>query len=136
MPESELYYGGRDWACVDPLHGHAPVQFAESICTRCQKVKPKVFFIGQNRSISWHDPEPNFISQPPHYEASCKECLTDKEIAKMTAPIARFVVQSLYLRVPEAERLLPDAARINAALSFLLGVERPDDGRKKALETL
>jgi len=104
-------------------------------CTRCQQPKARVFFINQSPKLSFAPPDFDALT-PPRYEASCKACLTDREIATMLAPIAKFVVEALYLKVPSEQRLLPEAGRVYAALSCLMGMDYNSDCKQKALEAL
>lgn len=105
-------------------------------CTRCHIHKPgvKVFLLQSNPSISFGNLTGVAVTAAKNYTV-CKECLTDEEIAKMLAPIAKFVIETLYLKVP-AERRVPEIGRVHALLSFLIGVDRPNNGREQALKAL
>ena len=61
-------------------------------CTRCKQLKPQAFLIQPNPVLGWVDVEASAPPQP--ITVSCKECLTDEEIARFLAPVALFVIQT------------------------------------------
>lgn len=104
---------------------------SEGHCTRCRGIKPRVFFI-QRCPLPSFSVEPIDLTSGPTYEASCKECLTDAEIAKMLAPIAAFVIEAMLHNGDSAKVLAPAVAY----LKFRLGPGTQRRAREKALEAL
>lgn len=76
-------------------------------CSRCNQQKEKVFRIEANPSVAWGATE---VQEMPPAVYSCKECLTDDEIAVLLAPAALFTVETLF------KHRLPDISSVAAVL--------------------
>lgn len=108
-------------------------------CIRCDRMKEQAFLIQPNPSAAWGEID---LSTPPQpITISCKECLTDEEIARFLAPVALFVIQTALRHAfwdenPEKrnKEAIQHFGYAEAYLRFRCGVDSNE--RTKALRAL
>ena len=89
--------------------------------------KEKVFILRPNPSVAWGETEVK--SNDELNVPSCKECLTDDEIAIVLAPAALFAVETLF------RHRLADVTPVMAVLRHRGGIVEAQ-GRERALALL
>lgn len=106
-------------------------------CTRCQKETEFVFTINKGPALSWSDPEVD-LNKPPVYEASCGDCLTDREIADRLAPITLFAIYAMIARAAIGSELFRSLEHVQARIQMesAFPPPYPPDLRKKVVEAI
>jgi hypothetical protein len=78
-------------------------------CGRCAQQKEKVFRIEPNPSVAWGEANFPTPGAPPAIY-SCKNCLTEDELAVLLAPAALYSIERLF------QHRLADATAVMAVL--------------------
>lgn len=93
-------------------------------CNRCNQHKPgsPIFIVGTPVHESFGKPPGDFTpDRTPNIRTSCRDCLTDHEIAVYLTPIAVFVLEKFAFpeKPTRGSASRADAAQLNYALTWL-----------------